>query len=232
MHPNAPKAHRHHHACNGKRCDWRWFHRQPRNRFERPQNVLAVETKRILDTGERFVLLSLDPTRPVFRGEPATWALPVNREPPPPPPPDPTKEYFHEYVVLGKTEIRDQKQRAELLRALYKGIADWDGRAAACFIPRHGISATLAGETVDLVICFECSGMRYTRRMAKVWLPRVRQDAYLIAHCKKLACDWPTGADRQRAQSMTITHVAIIGVGISFTGLGLAGLSLLFGFSL
>ena len=68
----------------------------------------------------------------------------------------PLKETFHDFAVLGRTEIYDQKQRAELLRALYKGIADSDGRVGACFNPRHGISASLAGETVDLVICFEC----------------------------------------------------------------------------
>jgi len=111
-----------------------------RDGFDRTQNVLPSETKKVLDTGERFVLLSLDPTHLVFRDQSA-------------PPP---KETFHNYAVLGKTEIRDAVARTELLRALYKGIRDSDGLVAACFNPRHGISATLGDETVDLVICFEC----------------------------------------------------------------------------
>src|SRR5262249_27476094 len=43
---------------------------------------------------------------------------------------------FHGYKVLGKTEVKDAKVRKEVLDALYKGIADSDGTAAACFIPR------------------------------------------------------------------------------------------------
>ena len=113
-------------------------------RFSHTQrNSLPAETRRILDSGERFVLLSLDPTDPVLRRE--------SKLPP--------GETFHEYEVLGKSEIRDPQERAELLRALYKGIADSDGSVASCFKPRHGISATLGGETVDLVICFECSSI-------------------------------------------------------------------------
>src|SRR5437867_960352 len=76
-----------------------------RDGFDRTQNVLPSETKKVLDTGERFVLLSLDPMHPALRHESA-------------PPP---KETFHDYAILGKTEIRDAGARAELLRALYKG---------------------------------------------------------------------------------------------------------------
>jgi hypothetical protein len=97
-----------------------------------------------MDAAERLTLFSLDPREPALR-----------RESDPPP-----KETFHDYAVLGKTEIADKKERAELLRALYKGIADSDGSVASCFNPRHGINATLAGETVDLLICFECSSIR------------------------------------------------------------------------
>src|ERR1051326_5040663 len=104
-----------------------------RNGFDRTQNVLPSETKRVLDTGERFVFLSLDPMHPALRNESA---------------PRP-KETFHEYAALGKAEIREAGARAELLRALYKGIRDSDGLVAACFNPRRGISATLGDETVD-----------------------------------------------------------------------------------
>jgi hypothetical protein len=110
--------------------------------FDRSQNTLPPEIKDILEKGETFILLSLDPTEPDLR------------EPSAPAP----KETFHKYAVLGKTEIHDPKVRADLLRALQKGIHDSDGAIAACFNPRHGISATTRGTNhVDLVICFECA---------------------------------------------------------------------------
>jgi hypothetical protein len=105
--------------------------------FDPKNNRLSKEVKRILDEGDRFTVLSLDP---MVRAS--------------------DKETFHGFHVLGKTEIRTRKERRELLRALYKGIAGAKGWALGCFNPRHGIRSTLGGETVDLVICFECSGIR------------------------------------------------------------------------
>lgn len=105
--------------------------------IDRSQNVLSTETRRALDEGERLVLLSLDPERPL--------------------PGLPTRPTFHGHTVLGETEIRDAKDRAELLRALYDGIATADGAAPACFNPRHGLRATHRDRTVELVICFECT---------------------------------------------------------------------------
>lgn len=102
---------------------------------------LSAKTMHVLDNGERFVLFSLDPK----------WLGGVHKNSKPIP-----KETFHDYAVLGKTEIKDKKEREELLRALYKGIADSPGTMTGCFEPRHGISATANGETVELVICFQC----------------------------------------------------------------------------
>ena len=70
----------------------------------------------------------------------------------------PQRENFHQYPILGKIEIQSQKERADLLSALYKGIEGAQG-FAPCFYPRHGISATLGNDTVDLVICFECENI-------------------------------------------------------------------------
>jgi len=93
--------------------------------------------RRILETGEHFGLFSLAPGG----GHSATeghWGK------------------FHDFVVLGKAEIRDPEERMKLLDALYR--SKWPGGAPAahCFDPRHGISAKLGDDTVDLVICFEC----------------------------------------------------------------------------
>ena len=129
-----------------------------------PGKPLPKEVRSFLDTTETFSLLSLNPTKPVPPEAVATWAMDSY-------PPSKraaitnayksaaTKETFHEYIVLGRADIRDAGQRRELLRALYKGIARSGGRMAACFNPRHGIHATRGGKTVDLLICFECSGI-------------------------------------------------------------------------
>src|SRR5262245_45296258 len=85
-------------------------HRSSSN-YVRKHNAFSAEILRVLETGDRFVLFSLDPTDPIFRAEPAPQL----------------RETFHKYDVLGKTEIHDQQERAELLAALYKGIADSDG---------------------------------------------------------------------------------------------------------
>src|SRR5438105_645960 len=109
-------------AIAGIAAAWMLFHRPPSaDGFDRTQNTLPAQMRKVLDSGERFVLLSLDPTHPALR-----------RKSDPPP-----KETFHDYAVLGKTEIHDQKERGELLRALYKGVADSDGLVANCFNPRH-----------------------------------------------------------------------------------------------
>lgn len=87
--------------------------------------------KDILENAEQFELYSLNPT---------------SRD----------KEGFNGWKVLGKTAIKDADTRKAIVDALYKGLADSDGKAAKCFDPRHGIRATGKGKTVDVVICFEC----------------------------------------------------------------------------
>ena len=103
-------------------------------------NVFPDKLKQILRKADHFTLLSLDPglrrkTRPSASLE----------------------EPFHGYRVLGRVDITDDKERAQLLNALYRGVEHFDENGVrACFLPRHGIRATLPGHTVDLVICFQC----------------------------------------------------------------------------
>ena len=101
---------------------------------------LSDASRRILDESEKVILLSLDP---VYSKEPSTQ----------------TAEKFHYYPVLGRVEIKDANLKHELLRALYKGVEDSLGLAAACFNPRHGIRAENGTNWIELVICFECSYM-------------------------------------------------------------------------
>lgn len=67
-------------------------------------------------------------------------------------------EVLDDYAVLGRA-VMDPATRLRVVQALYDGMDDNDGTVAACFNPRHGLSATTAGpepKRVDLVICFEC----------------------------------------------------------------------------
>ena len=112
----------------------------------REGNRLGPEAVEVLENGERFYLLSLDPT-------PRKYYESIKKD-------APKGEDFHDYTTLGKLEITSREGRAVLLRALNDGISSSDGAIAACFNPRHGIRAELAGRTVDLVICFECLQIR------------------------------------------------------------------------
>jgi hypothetical protein len=97
-------------------------------------NKLPEAVTAALDKAESIELYSLDPNNPTEK---------------------PKDGGFHGWKVLGKTTVtKDAKERS--LKALYKGIADNDGKVAACFIPRHGVRVTHDGKTFDLVICFEC----------------------------------------------------------------------------
>lgn len=115
-------------------------YRSSRRDFDRASNVIPAEVKQVLENADRFVLLSLSPT-PIFFAEASGF---------------PPESIFHHQRILGQTEINTPAFRAELLEALYEGIADSDGQTKDCFIPRHGIRATAGDRTVDLVLCFEC----------------------------------------------------------------------------
>ncbi len=71
------------------------------------------------------------------------------------------KKGFYGWKILGKTTIKDAKTRKKIIDALYKALDESDGSAAKCFIPRHGVRATVDGKTADVVICFECRQMEF-----------------------------------------------------------------------
>jgi hypothetical protein len=62
---------------------------------------------------------------------------------------------------LGSIVIKDAAQRKQILAALYKSVAEGKG-VAKCFEPRHSISATKDGMTVEMVICFQCDRLHLT----------------------------------------------------------------------
>src|SRR5438034_1390843 len=101
--------------------------------------ALSKPSRQILDSSQDFVLLSINPN--------------------PPESPDDvdSKEKFHEYPILGRVEIKDPKQKSELLALLYKGVRKSRGGTPGCFEPRHGIRAVAGTNWIELVICFECT---------------------------------------------------------------------------
>jgi hypothetical protein len=101
--------------------------------FARSDEIPA-DAKAILDKAEQIELLSLYPANDKEKG----------------------KEFFHEYPILGKVVVKDEKTRKALVAALEKGAKENKGVGANCFIPRHGIRATAGGKTLELVICFQC----------------------------------------------------------------------------
>jgi hypothetical protein len=115
--------------------------RSRQNNYNTVPKKLSDVSRHILDTSEQFFLLSLEPLYP---NQPITQ----------------TREKFHDYPVLGRLEIKDPKQKGELLRSLYKGISDSDGNVPACYNPRHGIRAVSGTNWIDLVICFQCKYMQ------------------------------------------------------------------------
>lgn len=65
-------------------------------------------------------------------------------------------ERLHGYGVLGSATILDRLVMDDLAKSLNEGIRGNNDMVAACFDPRHAISAEVDGERVDLVICFSC----------------------------------------------------------------------------
>jgi len=104
-------------------------------RANRIRIAFPAAEKQFLDQSSRLVLYSLEP-------------IPMS--------PIPGRKTFHGYTILGQTPV-GQDNRNNLLSELYAGVAESPGLAAACFNPRHGIRASRKGETMDLVICFQCS---------------------------------------------------------------------------
>lgn len=51
--------------------------------------------------------------------------------------------------------LKDHAAQMKLLHAMYGSLGM--GNPKSCFLPRHGIHAVRNGQTVDILICFECA---------------------------------------------------------------------------
>ena len=99
---------------------------------DKKENILPADAKEVLEKADQLELFSLDPSeRDKEKG-------------------------FHDHPVLGKTTIKEEKDRKKIVSALMKGIADNKGEVGKCFEPRHGIRVKHDDKTVDFVICFHC----------------------------------------------------------------------------
>jgi hypothetical protein len=138
-----------------------------------PSNPIPVRVERLFDQAETFELYSLDP-RSSGKATPST-------------------ENFHEWRVLGKTEVKEPADRKKLVDALRLGAEDNAGTVDGFFIPHHGLRLTSGKEMVDLVICFQCLSIQVyvNGNMAKGFLttgdPQKEFDAILNAAGVKLS---------------------------------------------
>jgi hypothetical protein len=69
------------------------------------------------------------------------------------------EEEFRYFGVVGKMRVTDGRIKAELVSALFDGVAT-PSNMMGCFKPHHGVRATHEGKTVDLLICFECQNFK------------------------------------------------------------------------
>jgi hypothetical protein len=111
-------------------------------RAARPAGELPTATVRWPDAlprafarAERFEVLALDPFT-------QSDTIPDN---------------YYGWRVVGRAAVTDRPARARLIESLRRSLRQPGVEPGFCFHPRHGLSVTRAGRTVDLVICFECS---------------------------------------------------------------------------
>jgi hypothetical protein len=121
---------------------------KPQNKYSRRFNSrlnedLSSKVRRVLEQAKEFELLSVDPGTELSSPNQSSTLEPNKGE------------TFLGHRVLGKTLLKNARVRLKLLNSLYAGIVhSWE--VMGCFRPRHGIRVTYKGQTVELIICFEC----------------------------------------------------------------------------
>ncbi len=101
----------------------------------------------------------------------------------------PEKERFRNYGVLGRAEIKGEDGHRRLVEALYSGVRGEGAGPASCFNPRHGLRFVKGAETIDVLICFECTwvyifGVGATKERRMLFGPGVKPvfDSAVRAH--------------------------------------------------
>ena len=116
---------------------------------------LPVELEDFLKNADEFTLFSLNPD-PDFEHK--------------------STNTFQNHVILGQIKIKRSTTRASLIAALDDGIGADELHIPGvnydlpnCFNPRHGIRAKKGDETVEFLICFECSQIQVSSNKGKSW---------------------------------------------------------------
>ncbi len=129
-------------------------------------NRLSDRAQAALREAESFEVLSLIPSLgPLSAGDPMLpWAT------------------FHQWPVLGTAAVASRTLRDEIITSVARGVEENRGLAANCFIPRHGIRAVGPGDSIDLVICFECFQLQ-------VFIAGAKPEWLLISTSPKVVLD-------------------------------------------
>jgi hypothetical protein len=84
---------------------------------------------------------------------------------------------FHGFRILGETSLPQGDTRETAVDAMNDAVnraaRAWTHSVGACFKPRHGLRATDASGTYDLVLCFQCGHLH-------LYLPDGTKKYYVI----------------------------------------------------
>ncbi len=114
------------------------------------------------------LLLYLKPSRRYFHvpeparsilAEASSWTL-YALDPAMPSTPLEDERLFRGFRILGQAELTDQGLRDELTYEFNWGVITHSA-SSLCWRPRHGIRAETPSGTVDVIICFSCSGAHF-----------------------------------------------------------------------
>jgi hypothetical protein len=141
---------------------------------------LSSETRAMLNGSEQFIFLSVNPIPRTLEVDLDAASNKDKEQAPTNAADRDSVEYFHDHRVLGRTEIKDPKRKGELLAALYSGVEKYQGPAANCFDPRHGIVAVAGTNRVELLICFDCYQGEEFSDVGKGWFTIGRQPRELF----------------------------------------------------
>jgi hypothetical protein len=108
------------------------------------KRALPGVDRETLERADRLEFLAVQPYPGVLPGEP---------------PIEPGDD-FHGYRILGRAHLTDPGERRALIEAVYRGFNGLLEPAAACFNPRHGLRARRGEQTVEILLCYECSTAR------------------------------------------------------------------------
>lgn len=77
------------------------------------------------------------------------------------PHPAAAKDLLHNHRILGRAQVTDPGERAELGRLIDRSTRRFaDGEAIAdCFSPRHALRVERGGVTIDILICYQCANV-------------------------------------------------------------------------